>query len=459
VHKRGEEVARTIEADVIAAGWPVGEVIGSEAELVQRFGVSRSVLREAVRVVEFLGVARMRRGPGGGLVVTRPDQSAVITAVVVYLTYRGARLEEVLDARSALEDAAVRLAADRATPSDVRRLRARVAAEHERGVGEDVTLHRMIAEVTANPAFELFVEFLARISTLYQRSRRMSVVRGQADGRETVFDHERIVEGIAAGDPDASADSVQRHLLRARGGLTTRQLGRTLGFSEALIGTEADTRLAPTVARRIYSEIVARGWPVGELIGSEADLVARQDVGRAVLREALRLLEFNRIVTTRRGSGGGIFVSAPSRTAVVGAIAVYLESRGITSEHLFEVRKAIELAAVSKAVEMLDEAGAATLEQALVAEEGNPDTRRVAQDVHARIAELTGNRVLSMFVYALTRLSEQHTSTDLDFSQEEAADRMHRAHLGIVEAMLSGDQDLARHRMVRHLDALTPMHQ
>ena len=59
-------VARSIENQVVALGWPVGEVLGSEAELLERFGVSRAVLREAVRIVEHTGAARMRRGPGGG---------------------------------------------------------------------------------------------------------------------------------------------------------------------------------------------------------------------------------------------------------------------------------------------------------------------------------------------------------------------------------------------------------
>ena len=72
------EIARGIEAEVIATGWPVGAALGSEASLQRHYGVSRSVLREAVRLVEHHQVARMRRGPGGGLIVTEPDARPII---------------------------------------------------------------------------------------------------------------------------------------------------------------------------------------------------------------------------------------------------------------------------------------------------------------------------------------------------------------------------------------------
>ena len=67
--KLGEQLAERVEEEIIASGWPVGKVLGSEAELIERYGVSRAVFREAMRIVDHHGVAEMRRGPGGGLVV------------------------------------------------------------------------------------------------------------------------------------------------------------------------------------------------------------------------------------------------------------------------------------------------------------------------------------------------------------------------------------------------------
>src|SRR5271154_7418735 len=91
--KRAAKVADLIIEDVMALGWPVGEVLGSETDLLERYQVSRAVFREAVRLVEHQQVARTRRGPGGGLVVTEPTVDAVIDAVVLYLYRAEARLD------------------------------------------------------------------------------------------------------------------------------------------------------------------------------------------------------------------------------------------------------------------------------------------------------------------------------------------------------------------------------
>src|ERR1700735_2300218 len=108
--KRASKVADQIIKDVIAGGWQVGQILGSEAELLARYQGSRAGVRGAVRLVEHQQVARTRRGPGGGLVVTEPTVDAVIDAVVLYLYRAEARLDEVFEARLVLEDIAIGLA-------------------------------------------------------------------------------------------------------------------------------------------------------------------------------------------------------------------------------------------------------------------------------------------------------------------------------------------------------------
>src|SRR5207302_309872 len=121
--KLAAQVARRIENDIIVAGWPVGAVLGSEGELLERYGVSRAVFREAVRLVEHKQVARMRRGPGGGLVVTEPSVQTVTDAVTVYFTFKGVRLDEVFEARVALEETVTRLAPTRLSEPNMEELR------------------------------------------------------------------------------------------------------------------------------------------------------------------------------------------------------------------------------------------------------------------------------------------------------------------------------------------------
>ena len=80
-------VVAAIEEEIVRRGWPVGTVIATEAELLERFDVSSPVLRQAVGILESNQVARMRRGPGGGLVVTAPNETSVGNSVALYLEY------------------------------------------------------------------------------------------------------------------------------------------------------------------------------------------------------------------------------------------------------------------------------------------------------------------------------------------------------------------------------------
>src|SRR5271156_2684214 len=131
--KRAAKVADLIVEDVMALGWPVGEVLGSETDLLERYQVSRAVFREAVRLVEHQQVARTRRGPGGGLVITEPTVDAVIDAVVLYLYRVEARLDELFEARIVLEDIASELAPGRLDEQDLDRLRSFVDDAESQG--------------------------------------------------------------------------------------------------------------------------------------------------------------------------------------------------------------------------------------------------------------------------------------------------------------------------------------
>ncbi len=113
-------------------GWQVGAIVGSEAELLERYDVSRAVFRESVRLLEHLGVASTRRGPGGGLVVTEPSSTAVVQAFMVYLAYTDVTLGELMEARSSLERSVARLAADRADDHQIALLRRQVVIDNER---------------------------------------------------------------------------------------------------------------------------------------------------------------------------------------------------------------------------------------------------------------------------------------------------------------------------------------
>src|SRR5271168_4418055 len=166
--KRASQIARRIEADVIRRGWPVGKSLGSEQALQQRYRVSRSVLREAVRLVEHHQVARMRRGPNGGLLVCEPDAAPATHAIIIYLEYLGTTVGDLLDARLLLEPLAASLAAEQIDEAGIDRLRAVLRAEEPRD-----EFHAALAEQSKNPVLQLFIDILMRLTVRYAEDSRL----------------------------------------------------------------------------------------------------------------------------------------------------------------------------------------------------------------------------------------------------------------------------------------------
>jgi DNA-binding FadR family transcriptional regulator len=138
-------LAERVEEEIIASGWPVGKVLGSEAELIERYGVSRAVFREAMRIVDHHGVAEMRRGPGGGLVVVAPKADAAVRTLSLNLEYLDLTPEQINEARLAIELNCVRAAV--ANLDDERRRRHSERASSLGDTAHDVhRVHSRIAE-------------------------------------------------------------------------------------------------------------------------------------------------------------------------------------------------------------------------------------------------------------------------------------------------------------------------
>jgi DNA-binding FadR family transcriptional regulator len=449
--KLAATVADRIVGDIARLGWPEGRVVGSEQDLLERYGVSRAVFREAVRLVEHKQVARMRRGPGGGLVVTAPSVDSLADAVSVYLVYAGAEIDETFEARLALEGTAAELAPGRLDASGVAALRELVGHERDGTVGDHREMHRLVAALTGNPALELFVDLLNRVTLLYLP--RDATFTPETLARSAVA-HGAIARAVIAGDGSLARRRMRKHLEAEAGYLRARRPSRRrlAGLSEA--DGRSDKR-AESTARRIFVEIARAGWPVGTLFGSEAELMARHDVSRAVLREAVRLLEHHQVARMRRGPGGGLFVVEPGIEAVTDAVALHVDRGGIEPRHLFEVRSAVEMTVLDRVLATLDEDGRARLADALARErEAGDELPAVGRDVHSVLAQVAGNRVLELLTVVLMRLSSWHVAVPAGAPDPRPAREVVRAHERIVEAVVAGDGELARRRMRRHLDAL-----
>jgi DNA-binding FadR family transcriptional regulator len=210
---------------------------------------------------------------------------------------------------------------------------------------------------------------------------------------------------------------------------------------------------AELLAAKIEEDIIALGWPIGHMFGTEPELLDRYGVSRAVLREAVRLLEHHLVADMRRGRNGGLFVTRPDPAVVADAVAVFLRYRQVSAQELFDVRQALELTSVRLAAERASEADVAKLRE-LAKLDVNPTPAQIAKRgaaFHDAVAEVSGNSAIHLFVQVVTELTE----TLVDHSPAgQVVDSVQRAHQGIVDAIAGLDPMLAQRRMLRHFQAM-----
>ena len=449
--KLATTVADHIVADIIERGWPIGEVLGSEPELLERYGVSRAVFREAVRLVEHQQIVTMRRGPGGGLVISSPGRDAIADALQLTLYRTGARFDEVFEAREIIELLAVKIVAS--LPEEAR-ARAVEAVRAEPVRHDHRSFHVGLARATQNPALELFVELLARVTHLYLSDRELVTSATVSDAMHA---HDVILDAISRGDVAAASRRMARHLEAERAFLQEHHTARQLVDPSLAVEGSPSAKLADDVARQILRSVVEQHRQPGELLGSEGELMERFGVSRAIVREAVQLLEHYDVAAMRRGPGGGLIVIEPNMTAVTDVIALYLEFHGISARDVFEVRVDVELAMVDRLAQAMDLPTAEGLAAALVAEEASgDDLRLVITDLHVVAASLAGNQVLKLVTIVLINLCELHERAWTEaHGGGEVSGEVHRAHRAIVQSLIGADRETARRRMRRHLEELS----
>ncbi len=466
------KIARDIEADIVRRGWTVGESLGSEHALQERFGVSRSVLREAVRLVEHHHVARMRRGPNGGLLICEPDAGPATRAVVIYLEYLGTTASDLLNARLVLEPLAASLAAERIDEAGIARLRAVLHAEEQWKPGLPAPrdeFHIALAEQCKNPVLQLFVDILMRLTTRYALQSRASSPREAIEAVDRLHtDHSEMVAAVTAGDSARAKTLSERHVEAVTAWLQRHPRGARTGAHKPRRPRRLDVeapqgKLAEMLAATIADDIAASGRQVGSIFGTETALLERYQVSRAVFREAVRLLEYHSVACMRRGPGGGLVIAEPQPQASIDTIALYLQYRNPNREDLRCVRDAIEIDNVAKVVKRRNESEVAAFlaaHRSVVREsrhETAGDVRKAAVEefrFHIGLAKMAGNTLLDLFLRIIVELFRRHWSSTgealPDWADVVAVDH---AHLRILEAIEAGDDSLARYRVRRHLDA------
>jgi GntR family transcriptional regulator, transcriptional repressor for pyruvate dehydrogenase complex len=222
---------------VVSGGLEPGERLPPERELCARLGVSRTVVREALNLLEARGLISIEHGRGA--VVSGGNTDAVRDALGLILRVRPKVLWELLEMRAILEVGISGLAAERATEEDTDAMRAeleRMAASidtPEGYVDADVEFHALLARGARNG---VLLTMLEPIVDLLRASRRVSASRRPGSALRALGEHEEILRRVEAGDAEGARREMRAHLAN-----TVKDIEAVLGegaLEEGLRGRE-----------------------------------------------------------------------------------------------------------------------------------------------------------------------------------------------------------------------------
>ncbi|MCC6305224.1 MAG: FadR family transcriptional regulator [Rhodobacteraceae bacterium] len=209
-----QRVVALISRDIASGALAPGSRLPTEQRLAAQLGVSRNVVREAIAQLRADGLVEARQGVGA--FVLAPEQRAAVRFDREALADPG-NMEQLFELRSVLETEAARLAARRRTPDQLAAIRAHLArmegAERwgEGSIDADLAFHREIAAATGNG----YIHSL--ISLVCEQIRQSIHVARQTNPLHDLVavnlaEHERICAALTAGDGDASAAAMGRHI-------------------------------------------------------------------------------------------------------------------------------------------------------------------------------------------------------------------------------------------------------
>jgi GntR family transcriptional repressor for pyruvate dehydrogenase complex len=213
----------------------------------------------------------------------------------------------------------------------------------------------------------------------------------------------------------------------------------------------AKTKTSVLVAHELARQAAA--LEPGDVLPPERVLIEQMQVGRGTLREALRLLELQGVVTIKAGPGGGPVVARPDHHALSNSLALALQGTDATFKDLVDARRSLEaelarLAATNRSAEDVE-----ALEDSLRAMKGAVGTEEgfLAENLrfHERCASAAGSRILELFHASLKELSDGH-AIGASFSPRHRQAVL-AAHTRIVAAIASGDPDASYAAMSDHM--------
>ncbi|HYJ70825.1 MAG TPA: FCD domain-containing protein [Nocardioidaceae bacterium] len=214
-------------------------------------------------------------------------------------------------------------------------------------------------------------------------------------------------------------------------------------------------KAALLVAQRIVRDAIRDGLKPGDLLMPERSMLETYQIGRGTLREALRLLEFQGVITLKPGPRGGPVLQDPDATHLASTVVLLMQLKESPFRTIVEVRSALEPMISSLAATRMSDDSLDDLQRTIEQMQEQLDDQHTFLDANKRfhdiIAWSSGNTLFGYIVDSLLGIMDG-TVVGVDYPTHRRKAIL-KAHVEIFEALKARDPEAAQARMRGHIDA------
>lgn len=204
-------VSDQLKESIFQGRYQPGQKMATEHKLVETFGVSRVIVREAIRDLERQGMIEIKRGPKGGAFVMPMNHDAVSRVMKDVLKLGNANVGDIMEVRLDIEPIVAKLAALRATAEDVhiltQALEGMPEAPGDEYVAWNVNFHRLLAKCSHNPMYDILVNILMD----FTEELILKIKPAERVIHDTTS-HPVLLEKVRQGDSDGARRKMRAHL-------------------------------------------------------------------------------------------------------------------------------------------------------------------------------------------------------------------------------------------------------
>jgi len=222
---RPVQVAEAIKDWVVEKGLHAGDRLPGEAELIERFGMAKGTIREAMRILEAQGLVKTRTGPGGGSFVDEVSKERARALLGNYFYFKDLTIADIYQLRRALEPELAASLAGHLSGEVLGELEANIASysqpaqtvdeEREQHIAS-LRFHALLAAQSDNPLLGFLIDFMVNMLsdlTVYRKLYSPPNIELWSRGRDY---QKRLVDALRKGRAEAARHIMAEHMKTAQ---------------------------------------------------------------------------------------------------------------------------------------------------------------------------------------------------------------------------------------------------